>query len=184
MRKQGKQTGTNSPKRIGRFVLIAGLVAVFALGAMAAISLRTSQAKNSASGPNGELLKNNAHANIALRVASQQVPIDEQTGQIRPLTQEEAQRLAAGINELVNQSTDGLRAVRHADGSVSMDLDGHFQNVIVAKKNEDGTVSQSCVDNRQTAAEFFGIDPQLVGVKPNTASPRTAPLAPPNGRNQ
>ena len=65
-----------------------------------------------------------------------------------------------------------------------MDLDGHFQNVIVAKKNEDGTVSQSCVDNRQTAAEFFGIDPQLVGVKPNTASPRTAPLAPSNGRNQ
>ena len=184
MRKQGKEIGTNSPRGIGRFVLIAGLVAVFALGTMAAISLRTSQAKNSASGTNGESLKSNAHANVALRGAYQQVPIDQQTGQIRPLTQEEAQRLAAGIKELVNRSTDGLKTVKHADGSVSMDLDGHFQNVIVAKKNEDGTVSQSCVDNRQTAAEFFGIDPQLVGVKPNTASPRTAPLAPSNGRNQ
>jgi len=184
MRKQGNETGTNSPRRIGRFVLIAGLVAVFALGAMAAISLRTSQAKNSASGPNGELLKNNAHANIALRVASQQVPIDGQTGQIRPLTQEEAQRLAAGIKELVNQSTDGLKSVKHADGSVSMNLEGHFQNVALAKKNDDGTLSQSCVDNPEAAAEFFGIDPQLVGVKPNAASPKAAPLTPSKGRDQ
>ena len=53
---------------------------------------------------------------------------------------------------------------------VSMDLQGRFQNVALAKKNEDGSVSQSCVDNPASGAAFFGIDPQLVGVKTKSAS--------------
>jgi hypothetical protein len=46
-----------------------------------------------------------------------------------------------------------------------MDLQGRFQHVTVARINEDGSVSQSCVDNPQSAAAFFGIDPQLLGVE-------------------
>jgi hypothetical protein len=55
-----------------------------------------------------------------------------------------------------------LVQVRHADGSVSMDLEGRFQNVTVAKVNADGTVEQSCVDNPRAAAKFFGIDLKLI----------------------
>jgi hypothetical protein len=47
---------------------------------------------------------------------------------------------------------------------VSMDLQGHFQNVTVAKIEADGSVSQSCVNDLESAAEFFDIDPALVGV--------------------
>jgi hypothetical protein len=36
--------------------------------------------------------------------------------------------------------SDGLQQVRHSDGTVSMDLQGRFQNV-ARKENEDGTVS-------------------------------------------
>ena len=97
-----------------------------------------------------------------------------QTAQIRPLTQEEAQKLAEGIKELVNQSTDGLKSVRHDDGSVSIDLEGRFQSVAVAKRDENGNVVQSCVDNREAAADFFGIDPQLVGVQGRAASSTAA----------
>jgi len=79
--------------------------------------------------------------------------------------------MATGIRGLVSQSTTGLPQVSHPDGSVSMDLQGRFQNVVVAKKEADGTLTQGCVDNPDTAAEFFELDPQLVG-----GTPRTAPM--------
>jgi len=64
----------------------------------------------------------------------------------------------------VNQSTEGLVQVRHANGMVSMDLQGRFQNVSLAKKEADGTVTQACVNNLESAAEFFEIDPALLGI--------------------
>ncbi len=105
------------------------------------------------------------------------MPLDPQTGQVRPLTQDEAQRLAAGIKQLVNQSTDVLREVKQADGTVSMDLQGRFQSMAVAKRNEDGELVQSCIDNRAAAAAFFGIDPELVGVKKTASPTRVTPNA-------
>lgn len=164
MRKQGKGIGRNSSARSTRLTWLIVVVAVFALGATAAVSLRTGQAKDSAARQN----------NKNLHEAAQQVPLNTQTGQVRPLTQEEAQRLAAGIKELVSQSTDGLKTVKHADGSVSMDLQGRFQSFAVARQNEDGGVTQSCVDNPQAAAAFFGIDPAMVGVQRNAASKSSA----------
>ena len=91
------------------------------------------------------------------------VVIDRKTGQQRPLTPQEARILAEGIKQLVSQSTDGLVQIQHADGSVSMDLQGRFQSVMLAKKEADGTISQSCVDNPESAAAFFEIDPALLG---------------------
>jgi hypothetical protein len=112
---------------------------------------------------------------VTVKVAGQDVQVDGQTGQIKPLTQEEAQKLAAGLSQLVNQSTEGLEQVHHEDGSVSMDLKGRFQNVTVARINKDGTVSESCVDNPQAAGAFFGIDPKLIeaeqGKKPIEGQP-------------
>ena len=43
-----------------------------------------------------------------------------------------------------------------------MDLHGRFQDVTVARVNSDGTVEQSCVNNPQAAAKFFGINPKLI----------------------
>ena len=99
---------------------------------------------------------------VTVKVAGQDVQVNGQTGQIKALTPEEAKKLAAGLKQLVNQSTEGLVQVRHADGSVSMDLEGRFQNVTVVRVNKDGSVSQSCVDNPQAAGAFFGIDPKLI----------------------
>ena len=170
MRKQVKEIGRISSQRIRRLALIGIVVAVLALGAMAAVSLRTSQAKDTTATQNAE----STRANTSLRSTAQPMPFAMQTAQIRPLTQEEAQQLADGIKELVNQSTDRLQAVRHADGSVSLNLEGRFQSVALAKRDENGNVVQACVDNRQSAAAFFGIDPQLLGVQRSAASAKTA----------
>ena len=98
-----------------------------------------------------------------------------QETQTRPLTQQEAQKIAQGIKQLVNKSTEGLVSVQHADGTVSMDLQGRFQNVAVARKNADGTITQACVDTPEAAARFFQIDPQLVEDQATPRRPQTKP---------
>ena len=160
--------GRTSSKKISRLVVIFIILAVFALGATAAVSLRRGEAKHSPSQTKSTRAES-TRASANFRPGAP-IPLDPQTGQVRPLTQEEAQRLAAGIKSLVNQSTEGLKSVQHADGSVSIDLQGRFQNVAVAKLDEEGNLIQSCVDNPGSAAAFFGIDPQLVGVKKQAAA--------------
>jgi hypothetical protein len=91
------------------------------------------------------------------------------------LTPDEARRVADGLRGLVSQSTDGLVQVRRPDGGVSMDLQGRFQNVLVAKKESDGTVTQGCVDNPDTAAAFFEIDPPSVGGSARTVNSPQVP---------
>jgi hypothetical protein len=171
MRKQGKDKGRNSSKKATRMIALVVVMAVMALGAMAAVSMRSSQTKDTAARQTNA----DTGANASQRMNAKPAPFVMQTAQIKPLTQEEAQRLAEGLKKLVNQSTDGLQQVRHADGSVSMDLEGRFQSVAVAKRDENGNVVQSCVDNREAAAAFFGIDPQLVGAPARTGSVKTRP---------
>jgi len=102
---------------------------------------------------------------VTMKVAGREVQVDAQTGKIKPLTPEEAQQLADGLKTMLNRSTEGLEQERHADGSVSVDLQGRFQNVAVARVNEDGSVEQSCIDKPEEAASFFGIEPQMLGVE-------------------
>lgn len=184
MRKHGGKRERIPSTKIRRLALIGIIVAVFALGATAAVSRRTSEAKDSARRQNNSQTSGNGRSNLSLQVGAQQIPVDPQTGQVRPLTQEEAQRMAEGIKQLVNQSTDGLQSVRHADGSVSIDLQGRFQSIAVAKRDEDGKLTQSCVDNPKSAAAFFQIDPELVGVPRDAASPKAKSTSPAKGRDQ
>ena len=165
MTKHAQRRGRIPSSHVRRLIWISIIVAILGLGATAAVSLRT---KPPASNAQTDITYSNRRARVGTPV-----PLDPQTGQVRPLTQEEAQKLAAGLKQLANQSTDGLQSVRHADGSVSMDLQGRFQNVAVAKLDEDGKLTQSCIDNPESGAAFFGIDPQLVGVKKNSAASKT-----------
>jgi hypothetical protein len=165
MTKHAQRRGRISSSNVRRLIWISIIVVGFGLGATAAVSLRAKRPASSAP-------TNKTYPSLRSRVETP-VPLNPQTGQVRPLTQEEAQRLADGLKQLANQSTDGLQSVRHADGSVSTDLQGRFQNIAVAKLDEDGKLTQSCIDNPEAGAAFFGIDPQLVGVKKNSTTLKT-----------
>lgn len=89
---------------------------------------------------------------IAFAASSAMTARAQTAGSLSP---EESRKLTEGIKPLVNQSTEGLVEVRRPDGSVSMDLQGRFQSVSVARKEADGTVTQSCVDNIAAATAFF-----------------------------
>ena len=155
---------TNNQKRALRFTLTTLLVVTVILAIAAVTVVSKQQTKRTGVGETKKLTKiGSKNPNmVTVKVAGQDVQVNSQTGQILELTQEEAQRLAAGLKRLVNQSTEGLVQTQHSNGLVSVDLQGRFQNVTVARVNKDRSVSQSCVDNPRAAAKFFGIDPQLI----------------------
>lgn len=173
MKNHKKPNGTPFAGRFRRLMAISILLAMafLTIGVVAGISKQRSKANESTT------QTKLPDANAAKPYLGSPRAPSGQTAQVKPLTQEEAQKLAAALKVLANQSTDDLKSVQHADGSVSMDLQGHFQNVALAKRNEDGSVSQSCVDNPESGAAFFGIDPALVGVtsKTGSAASRTSP---------
>jgi hypothetical protein len=155
-------------------LIVAGLVAIVALGAVTVISRQKGEVRVSNAPVESATTSKRQPNFITVKVAGRDVQVDPQTGQIKPLSPQEAQQLAAQLKGMFNKSTDGLVAVQEPDGSISMDLQGRFQNVTVARTNEDGSVEQSCVDNPEAAARFFGIDPKLLGVQ----SPATQPGKP------
>lgn len=156
-------------KKSRRLTVVAiTTVIVLGIGAATAIS---HQRVEPVKPQNSRLADKTDKKYITVKVGGQDVQVDGQTGKIRPLTPQEAERMAKGLKELLNQSTEGLVQVHHPDGSVSMDLQDRFQNVTVARVDEDGSVVTSCVDNPQAAAAFFGIDPQLIEAGPGKNQP-------------
>ena len=164
MKNHKRPNVTPFAESVRRLLAISILLAVafLTIGVVAGISKQRSRAKETRT----QNILPNSNAAKALPAGPA-----GQTAQVRPLTQEEAQKLATALKSMANPSADGLESVQHADGSVSINLQDRFQNVAVAKKNEDGSVSLSCVDNPESGAAFFGIDPALVGVKPKKGSP-------------
>ena len=177
MKKRNKQQRTS--KRY-RWPLMVGLAIVLvAIGAITVISRQQgANAKSSAPLQAKPVAKNQRYVNV--KVAGQNVQVDPQTGRISPMSPEDARRMAEGLRSMLNKSTDGLVQEQHADGSVSMDLQGRFQNVAVARVEADGTVTQSCIDQPQQAAAFFGIDASLLGVeaKEGTTAQQPARMSP------
>ena len=173
--KRNKFRKSKSPKRLRNnfpLLIAVGVIAVIALGAITVISRQKSEARVS-DVPSAATSKQPPNY-ITVKVAGRDVQVDPQTGQIKPLSPQEAQQLAEQLKGMFNKSTEGLAAVREPDGSITMDLQGRFQNVTVARTNEDGSVETSCVDNPEAAAKFFRIDPKLLGVQ----SPSTQPAVP------
>jgi len=177
MKKQNqrhKSPGVAKNRR-ARLVTITVAILLIAVAAITVLSKQLTSAKASPSQTAGS----EAPKYVTVKVAGQDVQVDPQTGQIKPLSPEKAKRLVDELKPVLNRSTDGLTQVRHGDGSLSMDLQGRFQNIVVARRNSDGTIEKSCVDNLEAAANFFGIDPQLVGAEPAKAvpsKPMTAPV--------
>lgn len=126
----------------------AGLFACALLFAGVATAVATYASRN-AEQPKVE----RADSYVTVEVGGRQMRVNPQTLQQGPLTQEQSQQLADQLEG--NKTTDGLVQEKHDDGTVSVDLQGRFQNVTMAKKNDDGSVSSACVDTPEAAGAFL-----------------------------
>lgn len=164
MKKRRTKTANSARRRLPHLPLIAlASLVIVAIGAVTVLSRQSAKANKS----NGHERRSSvadkpAENYVTVKVAGQDVQVDSKTGHMKPLTPQEAGRLAQGLKEMVHPSAEGLVEVHHADGSVSMDLEDRFQNVTVARENADGSMTTSCVNNPRAAGAFFGIDPKLI----------------------
>lgn len=94
-----------------------------------------------------------ADPHVTVEVGGRKMHVNAQTLQQGPLTPEQARQLADQLEG--NKATDGLVPEKQADGSVSVDLQGRFQNVTLAKRNDDGSISSACVDTPEAADSFL-----------------------------
>ncbi len=68
---------------------------------------------------------------------------DSETGELRAPTAEEIGRFGGDAQEK-NRSTEGLKRVKHENGTESVNLEGRFLNTISIHKHDDGTVAVGC----------------------------------------
>ncbi len=135
-----------NPFRSRTAAMLVAAIAVFALalgGSTSAIAQNSTSAKTAGDG------------DTYVRFAGQTVAIDPQTGKLRPPTPEEVRQLTAGLKNMLSRSDQGLTVVTHPNGAESVDLQGRFQSVTLAKINQDGSASERCVTSMQQAREFL-----------------------------
>jgi hypothetical protein len=112
--------------------------------------------------------------------SGQTAAVDATTGQLRPLTPEEARALVPTEAPGLARSDEGLVEVHHWNGAVSLDLQDRFQDVALAKVNPDGSVDSRCVESAEEARQFLAEPASAKGKKKparaKPAQPVTAPL--------
>ena|ERR1041384_7333959 len=151
MKKQNKgdrHASATKHKRLFRIGIFAGVL--LALGAATVIAKYALPRKNGAPSPKASA---SGDGFVTVNVGGKKIQVDALRLQQGPLTQDQSQQIADELTN--NKSTAGLVEVKHADGTVELDLQGRFQNVVIAKKNDDGSVSTACVDNADAARAFL-----------------------------
>lgn len=129
-----------------RLVAFIAVLSILVGGAVTVVSRQSERA-----GKSRKALTNSTLPATAM-VQDKSVP---KTTPIQEITPEEAQKLTEAVKPMVSKSTDGLVESIDADGGVAIDVKDRFQNVTVARRNADGSISYSCVDTPESASAFF-----------------------------
>lgn len=130
-----------------KLVGVALIIAVFAVASLAVLT--------SMEGPESGTVATKAASSTesAAGSAALRAYLDPETGEIAvgPSTASELE-LDPETENAIRRDDQGLVQVRHADGSVSMDLQGRYQSVAIARRNADGTVTV-CTDDAARAEQ-------------------------------
>ena len=83
--------------------------------------------------------------------------IDKDSGKARMPTQQEVDDVIANLSALGQRPTETLQQASQSNGAVTVNLDGGFGGIILARPNDDGTWETKCVFTVEEGAEFLGI---------------------------
>jgi hypothetical protein len=84
--------------------------------------------------------------------AALRAKINQETGEIEVGVATSSARLDAELENALRRDTEGLKQVFHPDGSVSVNLEGRFQNVYMTHIDENGR-RVVCTDHHDHAAD-------------------------------
>jgi len=91
-------------------------------------------------------------------VATKEIIHDQATGRLRKPTAEETEAMVDQIKSLTNRSTEGLTATQQPNGTVSMNLEGGFNGVVLGRGTADGGTEVRCVFTLEEATDFLGLE--------------------------
>ena len=83
--------------------------------------------------------------------------VDKATGAVRMPTQQEVDEVVANLSTFGQRPAEALQQTPQSNGAVSVDLDGGFGGILLARPNEDGTWETKCVFTLEEGAEFLGL---------------------------
>lgn len=132
--------------RSSRTTLVVGLVALIT----AALVFSFTRSEDHAI----DLPASNDSREMAPGTAAMRVSIDPETGALVPGHVPVNKTEDAALAEALSQSSEGLVEVHHPDGSVSVDLQGRFQNASVARIDSSGKLQTTCVNHADAAHAF------------------------------
>ena len=83
--------------------------------------------------------------------------VDKASGDLRMPTQQEVDEVVANLTTLGQKPAESLAQSTQASGAVTMDLDGGFSGIILARPNADGSWETRCVFTLEEGISFLGI---------------------------
>ncbi|MEO5937029.1 MAG: hypothetical protein ABIP81_07430 [Terriglobales bacterium] len=105
--------------------------------------------------------------------------VNAKTPQFREPARDEIEILLEGMAPYLSTSTEGLQLVRHDNGAISLDLQGRFQNITIARIEADGSIRQRCVTSKEEARQFLTQSTKKPATKAAAPSSATLPKAKP-----
>jgi hypothetical protein len=141
---RSKQEGLSAKTKWSKGTRVGVLVALVLLCAAIATSIA--------------LPRNSTQASPKKYRATKEIVLDKTTGKVRKPTQEETDTMVSQISVLTNRSTEGLTINQSANGMKSVNLEGRFNSVVLARANADGTSEVRCVFSIEEAADFLGLE--------------------------
>ena len=88
--------------------------------------------------------------------ATRPIVVDQQTGQVRMPNQQEIDSTVESLATLAKRPED-LQQAPGALGGISIDLEGGYGGVMLARPNDNGSWETRCVFTFDEGAEFLGI---------------------------
>jgi hypothetical protein len=88
--------------------------------------------------------------------ATRPIVFDQQTGRSRMPTAREVEELVNTLSTLAKRP-ESLPETATPGGGITVDLEGGFAGVMLARPNDDGTFETKCVFTLEEGAEFMGL---------------------------
>ena len=89
--------------------------------------------------------------------ATRPTVVDQQTGQLRMPTAQEIDEVVANLTTMANRSSEGLQQSTLSNGGTTVDLDGGFGGVVLARPRGEGSWETKCVFTVEEGAAFLGL---------------------------
>ena len=140
-------------RRSARTRRVASLGAIVAAGIFTVLTAHTAAAAQPLPGASAS----EAATAPGRYKGTRRIVMDKQTRQLRVPTTEETRQVVSDLARLTSRSADNLPETQVPGGGTSLDLQGGFGGVMLARPNDDGTYETKCVFTFAEGAEFLGL---------------------------